>query len=134
VATFGITFALESAAPFVRLIGRDVALLAQAAERNPSSSMFLMPLIIIGMLYYVMVVRPEHRQRTEHTTQLSELKQNDRVITAGGIHGVVVNANANDPDIVIKIDENNNTKIRIQRSSVSRIVTDKDKSKDSQES
>lgn len=93
-----------------------------------------MPLVVIGLLYYMMVIRPEQAQRSEHKTSLDQLKQNDRIITAGGIHGVVVKANASDPDVVIRIDENNNTKIHIQRSSISRIVTDKDKAKDSSES
>mgnify|MGYP000678150032 CR=1 FL=1 len=110
-------------------------LIAQAAAPNtPSSSMFLMPLLVIGLLYYVMVVRPEQRHRTDHTAQLNELKQNDRVVTAGGIHGVVVKANSTDSDVVVRIDESNNTKIHIQRSSISRVVSDKDKSTDSQES
>lgn len=96
--------------------------------------MMLLPLIIIGLLYYVMVLRPDQRNRTEQIAQLNKLKQNDRVVTAGGIHGVVVKATEGDPEVILRIDETNNTKIHIQRSSISRIVTDKDKTKDSQES
>ena len=53
---------------------------------------------------------------------LDNLKKNDRVVTAGGIFGTVV---AVQPDaVVLRVDENANTRIRVQRSSISRVVTD----------
>ena len=127
------TFALENATRISLALIGYIGLFGQAAERAPSS-MFFLPMLIIGLLYYVMVVRPEQTNRAEQVSQLDKLKQNDRVITAGGIHGVVVKATKGDPEVVLRIDESNSTKIHIQRSSISRIVTDKDKNKDSQES
>lgn len=123
------TFAFDFAAPLLQLLAQN-----GGNANPPSTSMFLMPLAVIGLLYYMMVLRPEQAQRSEQKTALDHLKQNDRVVTAGGIHGVVVKANATDQEVVIRIDENNNTKIHIQRSSISRIVTEKNKEKDSQES
>ncbi len=105
------------------------------ADGDPGPmSMFLLPLLVVGVLYYLMVIRPEHAQRAEQVAERDKLKQNDRVITAGGIHGVVVKASAGEPDIVLRIDDSTNTRIRIQRASVSRVVTTRSQSDDSDSS
>jgi preprotein translocase subunit YajC len=47
---------------------------------------------------------------------LENLKKNDRVITVGGIYGVVVNVAKGSEDITIRVDDGNNTRLRVVRS------------------
>lgn len=82
-----------------------------------------MPLVVIGVLFYFMLIRPERRKRAEMKRMLDDIKKNDRIVTAGGIYGMVVNVQKGSEDITIKVDESNNTKLRVLRSSVSRIIT-----------
>ena len=55
---------------------------------------------------------------------LAAVKKNDRVITAGGIYGVVTNVNAEADEVTVKVDETTNTKLRVTLSSVSRVLGD----------
>ena len=82
-----------------------------------------LPWILIGVLFYVMIIRPQNRKQAELKSMLGSLKKNDRVITAGGIHGTIVNAPQDSDDVTIKVDENTNTRLRVQRSSISRVIT-----------
>lgn len=84
---------------------------------------FWVPLIIIGVMFYFMLIMPERRKRAAMTQMLENLKANDRVVTAGGILGTVVNASKESEFVTLRIDETNNTKLRIVRSSISRVVT-----------
>ena len=86
-----------------------------------------LPFLMVGVLYYFMVLRPERQQRSRHSELIENLKKNDHVVTAGGLHGVVVNAQPGQPDILLRVDESNNTRIRVQRSSIARVVADGDK-------
>ncbi len=92
------------------------------AARAPALFAFL-PWILIGVLFYVMNIRPQNRKQAETKSMLGALKKNDRVVTAGGIHGTIVNAPKDSEDVTIRVDENNNTRLRIQRSSILRVVT-----------
>lgn len=102
-------------------------LLAQA-EGTGVGLPFWVPLALVGLLYYFMIFRPEKSQKDDHLQLLNNLKKNDHVVTAGGIHAVVVNPQPGSPEVVLRIDENSNTKIHIQRSSISRVITDATKS------
>ena len=82
----------------------------------------LPPLMIIGLLFYFMILRPERRRRADHEQLQTELKKNDEIITIGGVYGTVVNAQQDADYITIKVDENSNTKLRITRSSVQTVV------------
>jgi preprotein translocase subunit YajC len=46
-------------------------------------------LVVFVAIFYFIAVRPQQRQRRMHQEMLSQLKKGDRVVTAGGIHGVV---------------------------------------------
>ncbi len=83
----------------------------------------LAPWILIGVLFYMMLVRPERRKRAELDTMLKNLKKNDRVVTIGGIFGTIVQASADSDEVMLKVDENTNTRLRILRSSISRVLT-----------
>jgi preprotein translocase subunit YajC len=79
----------------------------------------LVMMVVIGILFYFLMIRPERRKRQETDRMLESLKKNDRVVTIGGIFGVVVNV-AKD-EVTIRVDENNNTRLRILRSAISRV-------------
>src|SRR5688572_21174002 len=51
----------------------------------------LWPFLIIGVLFYFMLIAPERRKRKEMESLLANIKKNDQVVTIGGICGTVVN-------------------------------------------
>lgn len=109
-----------------------LAILAQdaaAPELTPVQSIFSNPFLpIVGLffLYYFIVIAPERRRKREDTAMKSTLKKNDRIITIGGIHGTVVAAPADSSVVTIRIDENGTTRMKINRSAIATIVSEKE--------
>jgi preprotein translocase subunit YajC len=105
----------------------------QAAEGSPAQQgpvwPTMLPLVAIAVLFYFLMIRPMRRQEKERQSLLSALKKNDKVITSGGIIGIVANINDKQDEVTLKVDEASNVRIRVTRSSITRIVTG-DESKD----
>lgn len=104
----------------------SILLLAQGeAPQSPLGPLgSLFPFIMIAVLFYFMLIRPERKKRAEAASMLENMKKNDRVVTIGGIHGVVVNVQKDSEDVTLRIDESTNTRIRVLRSAISRIITE----------
>jgi preprotein translocase subunit YajC len=79
----------------------------------------LLPLIVIGIMFYFLLILPERKKRKELENQLNSLKKNDRVVTTGGIVGVVVNANPGAKTVLVRVDDN--VKIEVLRSHIAHI-------------
>ncbi len=101
-------------------------LLAQGGGASSLLESPFIPFLFIGLLFYFMILRPERRRRSEQSGMLENLKKNDRIVTTGGIYGTVVNVQKGDSDVVIKVDENSNTRLRVVRSSISRVINETD--------
>jgi len=86
----------------------------------------LLPLVAIGVLFYFLLIRPERRKRSQMEFMLSQLKKNDRIVTIGGILGRVTNVQKDSDEVTINVDDNTNTKLRVLRSSIARVLSDDD--------
>ncbi len=71
--------------------------------------------LMIVMMYFMMVRGPKKKQQ-QHTKMVDSLSKNDRIRTVGGIIGTVIEVKGE--EVVLKIDESNNTKIRIAASAI----------------
>lgn len=103
------------------LFGQD----APAANPMASWAQF-MPIVMIGLLFYFVMFRPQQREQQRRDLLLKAIKKNDRVLTTGGIFGVVTNVQAEVNEVTIRIDEKNDTKLRLQLSSIARVLVDGD--------
>ncbi len=74
----------------------------------------LFPLILIFVVFYFLLIRPQKMKEKEHQKMVSELKKNDEAVTTGGIHGVVVNLK--EKTLTLRVDEN--VKIEINRNCI----------------
>ena len=81
----------------------------------------LWPFLIIGVLFYFMLIAPERRKRKEMESLLANIKKNDQVVTIGGICGTVVNASPGSTFVTIRVDDGNNTRLKVLRSAISRV-------------
>ncbi|MFO0940777.1 MAG: preprotein translocase subunit YajC [Pirellulales bacterium] len=88
-------------------------------------------LLMAGVLFFLLVVRPQRGEMKRLQQMLAALKKNDRVVTRGGIHGIVVSANANEPTVVIRIDESSGARMTINRDAVVSVNPDSEPSKKS---
>jgi len=96
-------------------------LLAQGADGAPSLMRMVFPMVAIGFLFYFMLIRPERQKQASHQRLLANLKKNDRVVTIGGIRGIVSNVNKEIDEVVVNVDESTGTKIRVSLQSISRV-------------
>ena len=74
----------------------------------------LAPYLLIFLVLYLMMIRPQIKQQKALTEMLENLKKGDNVITKGGVVGKIVNIAGNN----IVLDAGNNTKINILKSSI----------------
>ena len=97
---------------------------AQGNEPPAGGGLFeMLPLfLIIGLLFYFVLLQPERKRRRQHQEMLERLKKNDRILTGGGIYGTVVSVHKDAGDVTIKVDESSNARMRITRSSIGQIL------------
>lgn len=86
---------------------------------------FLIPLVAVGVLWWFMLIRPQRREQAKRDELLKQLKKNDKVVTIGGIIGTVANLSSDGTEITLKVDDN--TRIRMLRSSIQTVLTDETK-------
>ena len=86
----------------------------QQKKPSPMSSYLLIGLMLVAM--YFILFRGPRKQKQQRKQMVQSLKKNDRVQTIGGIIGTVIDVR--DDEITLKVDESNNTKIKIIPSAV----------------
>ena len=99
---------------------------ADGAQKPQSDwSMFIL-LGLLFVVFYVLLIRPQQKKEREkqkvREEMLKNLTKSDHVMTIGGMHGVV--ASVTDTDVVLKVDEKNDIRIRFGREAISKVVTD----------
>jgi preprotein translocase subunit YajC len=101
-------------------------LLAEGDAAPPGGSMFsMLPLLAaIGVLFYFMIIKPDQKRAAAMRGMREGLKKNDRVVTSGGIYGVVTNVQRDTNEVTIKVDEATNTKLRVTLDSIARVTSD----------
>jgi preprotein translocase subunit YajC len=90
---------------------------AQAAQQ-PNAFMQFLPLILLVILFYFMLIRPQMKRSREHREMLGKIAKGDEVVTAGGIAGKVVNIG----EAYVSIEVADNVSIKIQKSSISSVL------------
>lgn len=98
----------------------DVAY-AQAAPGagGPGPIVTILPFILIFVIMYFMVIRPQQKKAREHQDLLSKLKRNDEVMTSGGIYGKVVDLK----ETIVTLEVAPNVKIRVHRPQIAAVLT-----------
>ncbi|MBN1127163.1 MAG: preprotein translocase subunit YajC [Sedimentisphaerales bacterium] len=95
----------------------------QKQQKAPMSPwMQLLPFILIFALMYMLMFRGPKKKEQERQKMIQALKKNDRVRTVGGILGTVVDVK--DDEILLKVDESNNTKIRVIPNAIHKLASD----------
>jgi preprotein translocase subunit YajC len=93
-------------------------LLAQAAPTGPSPMSSIIPFICIGIIFYFLIIRPQSKRQKDLAALVSSLKTGDKVVTTGGIHGII--ANVKDGNVLsLKIADN--VKIEIDKSAIASV-------------
>ncbi len=88
-----------------------------APASQPGPLVNLMPMILIFVIFYFLLIRPQKKKQAELQKMISSLKKNDEVITSGGVHGTVLNIK--DSTLTLRIDDN--VRIEVQKSAITHL-------------
>jgi preprotein translocase subunit YajC len=99
-----------------------IPLLAAADGGGSMLQSILLIWLPIGFLFWFLLLRPQQQERKRREAMLAALKKNDRVITVGGIYGVVTNVHREADEVTIKVDESANVKLRVTVGSIARML------------
>ena len=98
---------------------------ADGGTKRVSPLTQFLPLILIFVVIYMFMLRGPRKQQQKQKQMVQALAKNDRVRTIGGILGTVVEVRGD--EVTLKIDETNNTKMRISASAIGKNLTQESK-------
>jgi preprotein translocase subunit YajC len=78
----------------------------------------LLPFLLIILVFYFLILRPQQKRQKERKKLLESVKKGDKVVTSGGMHGIV--EGMDDNTVLVKIADN--TKVKMERSAITTIV------------
>jgi len=87
--------------------------------KQPAYQTFIFLGLMVVLLYFMMFRGPKKRQQ-QQDQMVKSLKKNDRVQTIGGIFGTILDVS--DTEVTLKIDESNNTKIKVTPSAIHKVL------------
>ena len=102
----GVAWAADAAAP------AGMANLAQ-----------FVPLILIFVVFYFLLIRPQQKKAKEHQNYLANLKKGEKVVTTGGIHGQIAGLT----DTVVTLEIAENVRIKVNRGAIAGSAADAEK-------
>lgn len=91
---------------------------AAAPAQQGMDVMTLMPLILIFVVFYFLMIRPQMKRTKEHKTMLEALQKGDEVVTAGGALGRVVKVGEN----YVTVEVAENVRIYVQKPAVQTLL------------
>ena len=87
-------------------------------------SLILMLGLMFAAFFFIVILPQRRREKRDREELFGKLKKNDEVLTSSGIIGIV--AAIKDDEVVLKVDESSNTRLRVLKSTILRIINPKD--------
>jgi preprotein translocase subunit YajC len=88
-----------------------------SAPQGGSAFLQFLPFIAIIAIFYFLIIRPQNKKQKDTQRMLDALKKGDRVVTIGGIHGII--QTVRDHSVILKVDDN--VKLEFNRSAISSV-------------
>ena len=76
------------------------------------------PLILMFVIFYFLLIRPQHKKQKQHREMISSLKKGDRVITSGGLYGRITGLT----DTVVTLEISEKVRVKVARGNISTSV------------
>ena len=84
---------------------------AQAGGDPTGGLMSLLPLVLIFVVFYFILIRPQQKKAKEHRLMLGDLKRGDRVVTGGGVIASVIRVAPDNDEVIVEIAKDVRVKI-----------------------
>jgi preprotein translocase subunit YajC len=90
---------------------------------DQSALVQFLPLVLIFVVFYFLLIRPQQKKQKDHRTMLDALRRGDRIVTGGGILGTV-NRVVNDNEV--EVDIASGVRVRLLRSTIASVLAKPD--------
>jgi len=100
------------------------AILLQAPGGAPQQSPigFLLPMALIFVIFYFLLIRPQTKRQKEHEEMLKRVEKGDRVVTSGGVHGVVTGTTDDVLTVEIGGGGGQSLRVKVDRARIDRVL------------
>lgn len=88
---------------------------AQSGAGQPGIIEMLLPFVLIAVVFYFLLIRPQQKRMKEHRNLITAIKRGDTVVTSGGLIGKVVRVIEDNDELEVDLGE---TKVRVVRSTI----------------
>ncbi len=89
-----------------------------ANQGNPMMQ-FLPLMVIMFAVMYFLIIRPQKQKEKKRQEMISNVRKQDRIVTAGGVHGVCVSVKEN--EVVVRVDDAKDVKIKVDKSALTSV-------------
>lgn len=79
----------------------------------------LMPLVIIFAIFYLLMIRPQQKQRKKHQEMIGAMRKGDKVVTRGGMHGTVYGLT----DTTVTVEVAKEVRIKFSREAIAAVLS-----------
>lgn len=91
--------------------------LADAAGQQGSIWGLLLPFVLMFVVFYFLLIRPQQKKQKQRNQMLHQLKKGDKIVTIGGLHGTIMEIT--DDIVVLRV--NDTLKLTFDRSAISTV-------------
>ncbi|MCH2548062.1 MAG: preprotein translocase subunit YajC [Alphaproteobacteria bacterium] len=98
------------------------AFAAAPAVGEPSAIAGILPILLIGLVFYFLIIRPQQKKYKDHMAMIKAVKKGDRVVTSGGIIGTV--NKIDDANDTLQVEIADGVRIKIVRSTLASVLTE----------
>ena len=99
-------------------------LIAMAPQGGDGGGGLVSTLIMFGaifLIFYFMIIRPQQKRSKDRDKMLSNLEKGDKVVTNGGIHGII--AGLEEKTALLQVSDN--VKLKVERSAITTVLAKK---------
>ena len=90
-----------------------------AGQAAPNPLVQIVPLVLIFIVFYFFMIRPQQKKQKDREKVLDSLKRGDKVVTIGGAHGTVAGIDTEKKTVLVQVNES--TKIKFDRTAIANI-------------
>jgi preprotein translocase subunit YajC len=96
---------------------------AYAQAGDPTGGlMSLAPLILIFVVFYFILIRPQQKKAREHREMLAALQRGDRVVTGGGVLGTVIRVTPESDEVIVEISKNPQLRVTVVKNTIQSVL------------
>jgi preprotein translocase subunit YajC len=97
-------------------------MLAILAQQSPNALVGLLPLLLMGVVFYFLLIRPQNQRRRAQMEMQSSVDVGDEVVTTAGIYGTITEIDEDYGTVMLEIAPN--TEIRVSRAAIAQRLVD----------